>query len=190
MYGTEFTDTVCINTLQGCVNNFQYFQITVNQTGITQALDGIIGMARNKPFLMGVNSANTTAGPLLVDSLASAQAISDNRFSFSLGYTNSTTFVDFGAPQFSAMSSPLDSQDIYVEDDFFWSAFSQAVGFNTTSMKDSYGYVNGSYVYSIFDSGTAGILLSSDYFDTIVQTLYYEYIGSLNYVIRNGTVYS
>ena len=63
-----------------------------------EPFDGIIGLARNKPFLMGVNNETTTVGPLFVDALSNAKVISDNRFSFSLGYTNATTFVDFGVP--------------------------------------------------------------------------------------------
>ena len=166
LYGTEFLDRVCINYLKGCVENFQYFQITANQTGLSEPFDGILGMARNKPFLLG-NSTNAV-GPLFVDALANAKVISDNRFSFSLGYVNGSTFVDFGVPQTSAMSNQNDIRDIYVEKDFFWSAYSQAMAFNTTSMDSSYGYVNGSLVYSIFDTGASGIMLSSDYFQTIV----------------------
>lgn len=30
LYGTEYIDKVCINQNSGCVNNFLYFQVTVN----------------------------------------------------------------------------------------------------------------------------------------------------------------
>lgn len=133
-------------------------------------------MARNKPFLLG--NSTSPVGPLLVDALAQAKVISDNRFSFSLGYTNGSTFVDFGVPQTSAMSNQNDIRDIYVENDFFWSAFSQAMAFNTTSMDTSFGYVNASNVYSIFDTGASGVMLSSDYFQTIITQLFQNYIGT------------
>ena len=29
-YGTEYTDKVCINPFFACVENFEYFQVTVN----------------------------------------------------------------------------------------------------------------------------------------------------------------
>jgi hypothetical protein len=63
------------------------------------------------------------------------------------------------------MTNQYDGRDIYVEDDFFWSAYSQGVYFNTTEMKNGYEYINGSYVYTIFDTGSSGMLLSSDYYD-------------------------
>jgi hypothetical protein len=88
------------------------------------------------------------------------------------------------------MSNQYDMRDVYVENDFFWSAFSQGLAYGDTSLDNSYGYINGSYVYSIFDTGSAGILLSSDYFSEMINKLYYDHIGSMNYVIQNGVVFS
>lgn len=80
-------------------------------------------MARNKPFLLGGNTTNSTVGPLFVDALAANKVISTRQFSF--GFVNKTnSFVDFGTPQMSAMSNSNDLRDIYVENDFFWSAYS------------------------------------------------------------------
>lgn len=189
LLGTEFTDKVCVNSFQACVDNFQYFQITVNQTGLSEPFDGILGMARNKPFLLGGNTTTSAVGPLFVDALAANKVIQDPRFSFSLGYKNDT-FVDFGTPQSSAMSNQNDIRDIYVENDFFWSAYSQGIAFKNTSMDSSFGYVNGSMVYSLFDTGSAGILLSSDYFETIVNKLFQDYLQTQNFVIKDGVVFS
>lgn len=63
-----------------------------------------------------------------------------------------------------------------MENDFFWSAYSQGVAFANTSMDSSFGYVNGSMVYSLFDTGSSGILLSSDYYETIVNKLFQDYL--------------
>lgn len=104
-FGTEYLDKVCINNLQGCVDSFKYFLISGNQTGLAEPFDGILGLARNKPFLMGINNATTSAGPLFAEALKDANVISDARFSFSLGYKNTSMFVDFGVPQTSAMSN-------------------------------------------------------------------------------------
>ena len=71
---------------------------------MAEPFDGILGMARNKPFMLGGNTTNDAVGPLFVDALAAAKVIQDPRFSFSLGYRNDT-FVDFGVPQTSAMSN-------------------------------------------------------------------------------------
>jgi hypothetical protein len=52
------------------------------------------------------------------------------------------------------------------------------MAFNTTGYDTSFGYVNDSKVYSIFDTGASGIMLSSDYFQTIVTWLFQNYIGT------------
>jgi len=88
------------------------------------------------------------------------------------------------------MSNPNDVRDIYVENDFFWSAYSQGIAFNDTKLGNSFGYVNGQMVYSIFDSGSSGILLSSDYYESIVNKLFQEYLKTQNYVIKDGVVFS
>ncbi|MFO0117209.1 MAG: pepsin-like aspartyl protease [bacterium] len=128
-------------------------------------------------------------GPLFVDALAAAKEISDQRFSFSMGYGNDT-FVDFGVPQESAMSNKNDIRDIYVENDFFWSAYSQGIAFNDTKLDNSFGYVDGQMVYSIFDTGSSGILLSSDYYESIVNKLFQDYLKTMNFVIKDGVVFS
>lgn len=56
-------------------------------------------------------------------------------------------------------------------------------------MDNSYGYVNGSNVYTIIDTGSSGILVSSDYFDLIITKLF-TIINNKNYVVKNGIVYS
>lgn len=47
LYGTEYTDKVCVNKFSGCVNNFEYFLITTNQTGLAEPFDGLVGLSRN-----------------------------------------------------------------------------------------------------------------------------------------------
>ena len=70
LYGTEYSDKVCVTKDKGCVENFEYFLITVNQTGLNEPLDGILGMARNtQPLLAGVNQY-MEIGPIFSDYLA------------------------------------------------------------------------------------------------------------------------
>lgn len=57
-------------------------------------------------------------------------------------------------------------------------------------MDNNYGYNNGSTVYTILDTGSAGMLISSDYYDTIVKLLFETYIDNKNYVIKNGVAFS
>ena len=49
-FGTSWTDKVCLNE-EVCLDNFEYFQITHNETGVSEPFDGILGLARNKPHL-------------------------------------------------------------------------------------------------------------------------------------------
>ena len=120
-------------------------------------------------------------GPLYVNKLADLGLISDPRFSFSHTYTG-TPFVDFGPPQKSAMTSEWDIRYVMMEEDFFWSAFTQGIAFNTTENENSFGFSNGSYVYSTFDTGSSGVLFSADYFDAVIARIY-DMLGTSNYAI-------
>jgi hypothetical protein len=57
-------------------------------------------------------------------------------------------------------------------------------------MDNNYGYNNGSMVYTILDTGSSGMLISSDYYDSIIKLLFETYIDNKNYVIKNGVVFS
>ena len=46
LQGIEFQDIVCIAS-DVCVTDFEYFGI-LNQTGIKEPIDGILGLSRNK----------------------------------------------------------------------------------------------------------------------------------------------
>jgi|LakMenEpi03Oct11_1017367.scaffolds.fasta_scaffold07843_1 hypothetical protein len=57
-------------------------------------------------------------------------------------------------------------------------------------MANNYGYNNGSMVYTILDTGSSGMLISSDYYDSIIKLLFENYINNKNYVIKNGVAFS
>ena len=63
LVGREYTDTVCI-LFSVCVPDFEFFLIE-SQTGIKEPIDGIMGLARNKPFHISPEHGNVT-GPLYV----------------------------------------------------------------------------------------------------------------------------
>lgn len=63
LWGKTYTDTVCI-LFSACVENFEFFYIT-NQEGIKEPIDGILGMARDKPFHLSPEKGNTS-GPLYI----------------------------------------------------------------------------------------------------------------------------
>lgn len=56
LQGREYTDTVCI-LFSACLNNFKFFLIEY-QEGMYEPIDGILGMARNKPFYLSPEDGN------------------------------------------------------------------------------------------------------------------------------------
>lgn len=50
MVGSEWVDQVCV-TLQACINDFEFFLIS-EQNGLKNPIDGVLGLARNKPFFL------------------------------------------------------------------------------------------------------------------------------------------
>ena len=187
LYGTEYSDLVCLNEFQGCVNNFEYFLITANQTGLREPFDGIVGLSRNIQPILAPEGTEMEIGPILPDFLAKAGVISDNRFSFCYQY-DGTYFVDFGPPQNDDMDAVEDIRDIPMLDDFYWSQWMQGIAFGDTSAANAYAFAG--ELYSIFDTGTSVMLLSSDYFESIVVKYMNDYVGSDQYAIQQGAVYS
>lgn len=59
-----------------------------------------------------------------------------------------------------------------MEEDFYWSSFSQGIAIENTDEKNTFGYEGGASVYSIFDTGSSGVLLTSDYFELVVTKLF------------------
>ena len=90
-----------------------------------------------------------------------------------------------------------------IDDDFFWSGWNQAIGIGSTSSNYVFGYqsTNGSHrstikangaasdVYSFFDTGLAGILISTYYFDDLITKIF-RYVGDDNYKFVEGFIFS
>lgn len=96
-------------------------------------------------------------------------------------------FVDFGTPQTSAMSDPAQRVNISMNQDFYWSANGTGVAFGDFTVNNTYKYKGGE-VYSIMDSGTSALLLTSDFFIAIVQH-YMARAGITGYKILFGKVF-
>ena len=79
-------------------------------------------------------------------------------------------------------------------DDFFWSAYNQAIGIGSTSNNFIFGYESSNSkfkqtinsqnglnaVYSIFDTGLSAIMISGFYFDDLIKYIF-KYVGGDNY---------
>ena len=79
MTGIEWTDDVCV-TSEACLKNFEFFVIT-KQKGLKEPLDGVMGLARNRPFFLS-NEKRLNRGPSFMMGLVNAKLISINIFSF------------------------------------------------------------------------------------------------------------
>ena len=77
--GKLYTDTVCI-LFSACINNFMFFLIET-QKGLKEPVDGIMGLARNKPQHLAPELGNVT-GPLYIEKLVAEGIISSNEYSF------------------------------------------------------------------------------------------------------------
>jgi len=93
--GKEYSDTVCI-LFSACVENFEFFYIE-DQKGISEPIDGILGMSRDKPFHIAPDSDKEN-GPLYVENLAKAGVIPENKFSFYFTEPGELSWVDLGEP--------------------------------------------------------------------------------------------
>lgn len=100
--GIEYTDTVCA-LFSACVKNFKFF-LFHKQKGISEPVDGILGMSRNKPFFLSPESGNRS-GPLYVEALYNARVISQNKFSFFFTEAGGLSWVDFGEPKLENIRS-------------------------------------------------------------------------------------
>lgn len=98
----EFTDTVCV-LFSACVKNFKFFLIN-RQKGISEPVDGILGMSRNKPFYLAPEGGNKS-GPLYVEALYNSKVISENKFSFFFTDAGDLSWVDFGEPNLENIRS-------------------------------------------------------------------------------------
>ena len=116
--GSEWTDTVCITTNQ-CVENFEFF-IAEEQSGFTEPIDGIMGLARYNNFYLG-DEKKTIVGPLYLLALYTEGLINEPTFSFATSQIGGLSYIDFGAPQDSSMRKPSDLVYFDLLEDFFWS---------------------------------------------------------------------
>ena len=93
--GYNWYDKVCL-TLSKCVSNFTYFAI-LEQTGIVEPVDGILGMSRNSEWRNSDPSAKgeRTIGPLFVEAMVEEGIIDDNIFTFAVD-SSSDSRVYFG----------------------------------------------------------------------------------------------
>ena len=95
LQGHVYTDKVCLFENSACVENFEFFLVT-QQQGLSEPIDGIIGLARN----IDIQTEEYTVGPLFYEYMYNADLIQSNEFSFYIPKNDlSQSYIDFGASQ-------------------------------------------------------------------------------------------
>lgn len=192
-FGKEYTDQVCVAD-NICIDDFEFFMIE-QQMGLFEPIDGVLGLARNKPFLLSGES-EVVRGPSLMNALSNANRIPENTFSLMVQQAGRSSLIDFGAPQSSRLQSGASLAYIPLEEDFFFSAFCQGIAIGDTSSASSYNWQNiegqeatirDNAMYSIFDSGATAVILPQYYF-TQVLGLIYAKIDRPEYEVQNNYV--
>ena len=91
--GKLYKDTVCI-LFSACIRDFEFFLIET-QSGLKEPVDGIMGLARNKPQHLAPEKGNVT-GPLYIEKLVEEGIISQNKFSFYIQEAGKESWLDLG----------------------------------------------------------------------------------------------
>ena len=191
MRGTEWTDNVCVTSL-ACLNDFEFFLVT-DQEGLKEPVDGIMGLARNKPFYLS-SEKGLSRGPSYMMGLVNAGLISTNAFSFYMAPYGNRSWIDFGEPKIESMRDSEDVAFIELNEDFFWSA--NCGGFALNGIENGYRWgsrknagktVSSGAVYSIFDTGASAIIFPKEYFKNFLKKLYSEIDGD-EYEVASGYV--
>ena len=191
--GREYSDTVCI-LFSACVENFEFFHIE-SQKGLSEPIDGIMGMARNNPFHIAPLN-DSQAGPLYVEKLKENGIIDENMYSFYYTEAGSLSWVDLGSPDYDNVRDGSDVEVIpMIEEDFFYGQYCQGIAIGDTSVEntmvwgtqDTKSELDNTF-YSIIDTGSTALMISSLYYEAYIQQImarvpdvFWEYKNDLVY---------
>ena len=142
-----------------------------------EPVDGVLGLARNKPFFLARNEG-TNRGPSYMMAMQNANLISENTFSFSMAPFGTESTMDFGSPQESKMRDPDEMQWISLNDDYFWSSHCRGFALGSPNNSWAWGSVKGQdqtisegEVYSLFDTGASAIIFPKYYFQQVISEI-------------------
>ena len=140
-----------------------------------------MGLARNHPFILAPEEG-VEIGPLYIEYLANAGIIPENKFSFYFNPPGFLSFVDLGVPQEKHFRPGTPVAEIQLlEEDFFWGAYCQGVAVGDTTAINRYAWAELSdyktwqpdhSLYSILDTGSSAIMISSLYFESLMQEIF------------------
>ena len=181
--GDIYNDNVCLN-FSACIA-IDFFYIT-EQRGLKEPIDGILGMARNYPPQHLSEVESVQPGPLFVNELWREGLLEDPVFALYLDKQNEQSWIDFGATDTSILRANESLEPIkMLERDFFWSQYNQAIAIGDTQLENVFRWCppedgshdrreiqNDGSIYSIFDTSSPFLEISSLYYDSFIKEIF------------------
>jgi len=152
-----------------------------------EPVDGFLGLGRDAPFDTGsLKDSGFRRGPSFMKEMKNQGHIDQQIFSLEFGPSDDEKFLHLGTPQTGVnnrMKDPKALIYISLQDDLFWATNCQGFAFGALSNNYRFPNLNTQYVqnhqiYSIFDSGSAQIVLPQFFFNPYVKKLFSETGGN------------
>lgn len=193
--GYEFYDKVCIS-LNTCIDDFEFFLIE-SQRGISEPIDGILGLSRNNAFHIAPDQGNRS-GPLYIENLYKAGKINANKFSFYFNQPSDFSWMDMGEPDTSLFKPDAEVvRTQMIDPDFFWGFMNTGIAIGSISNAFVYGeyedlprevfYDNA--LYSIIDTGSTALVISVLYYEALINELF-KSSGVTKWTYTQGAVFT
>ena len=139
-------------------------------------------MARNYPPQHLSEVESVQPGPLFVNELWREGLLEDPVFALYLDKQNEQSWIDFGATDTSILRANESLEPIkMLERDFFWSQYNQAIAIGDTQLENVFRWCppedgshdrreiqNDGSIYSIFDTSSPFLEISSLYYDSFI----------------------
>ena len=205
VYGSVYTDTVCVTTSFLCLYDYPLF-VAKEQTGLIEPLDGIVGLTRGLPPSTGDTKKSDKIEETSPESLAKALHTSQGieRPSFSIGFDSKekAAKIEFGRASALSGLTPeerkkpnLPNTTLLIPDDFFWSSVNIGVGIGSTTLKSVWSWENvpefktitDNKIYTVFDTGSNVILISGVHYKDFINKIY-DYIGAYDFKLQEGVI--
>ena len=156
--GFYATDTVCLtNSSTTCTKNFNIYIMS------TQS-----GMPSNVAAISGLATDSLGNGPNLIKSMKSSGVISNSYFCFYLEGMSTTSYLDIGIIDNTAMKDSKNLNMIPIlSNNYWWSANVEGIRFGT-SESDAWGL---DATMGILDSGTSCLSVPNKYYDWLLTQL-------------------
>jgi len=141
----EVQDQVCLKFDDGCIQPFR-FQLVMEQQGIPEQVDGILGLAQGKDPRSDQDSGlfpnDFSLGPLWLDYLEKGGWITEKTFSTHFEGEAGESYIDLGPPDSRSLSAKEYTVDIFSQKGFFYEVFPEGIRFGDNMSFQQYKLEN------------------------------------------------